>query len=183
MRRVNQAITVFYSSTMDEQAEARRASVDRVVRMVERARDVAIRLIYWDENIPGGVAQGSGQDKIDAEVIDAYDIYVGCMGPKFGPGTVREFTKAIEGHINKNRPIEVLFAFDETPINPYAIADNFKKAKTFRRDIQTPAKYGRAILYFAFTSPAEFEEKLGRDLDEAVRRATSRVRGGMPRLR
>lgn len=183
MRKVTQAVTVFYSSTADEGAKVRKLSVDRVVKKVERSRDVAIRLFYWDEDIPGGVAENTGQDRIDKEVLGAFDVYVGCMGTKFGLGTVKEFSDAIDAHVKTGHPAEVLFAFDETPVNPYQIPDNFKKAKDFRKSLQSATKYGKAILYFTFSDLTQFEDKLQKDLEEAVRQATSRVKGGMPRLR
>lgn len=180
MRKITQAVSVFYSSTDDKLADERKRSVLKVLKRVETSRDVAIRMIYWKDNIPGGVADESGQARIDLEVYQSFEIYFGCMGPNFGKGTVKEFKNAIESHIKHRQPIEVLFGFDETKINPFEIPDNFHEVKAFRSDIQSSKKYGRSILYFCFEDIEKFEEQLFVNLDNAVRKATSRFSEGPP---
>ena len=180
MRKVTQALSLFYSTTEDAGAPRRKALVERVAKRVAHSRDVVIRVIHWRDNIPGGVADGSGQARIDAEVEGAYDIYFGCMGVKFGKGTVREFERAIKGHIDMGDPAEILFGFDTTPINPFDVPDNFSEVKAFRTSLQTAIKYGRSILYFEFASEEQLEDALSRDLDAATRKAIGRIVGGPP---
>lgn len=183
MRKVTQALSLFYSTTEDSSADARKELVERVVRRAGHSRDVVIRVVHWRDNIPGGTAPRSGQTRINAEVRGAYDIYFGCMGTKFGEGTVAEFENAIHDHISKGDPTEVLFAFDAKPVNPFSIPEEFRLVKEFRDSLQNDKKYGRAILYFEFGSDQEFEDLLSRDLDEAIRKAIGRISGGPPPFR
>ena len=178
MRKINQAVTLFYSSTEDPAATERKATVERVCKNVEQARDISIHMKYWKDNIPGGIATSSGQSRIDAAVYNAFDIYFGCLGPNFGSSTVTEFENALSGHIDNNVPTEVLFAFDETPINPFIIPQNFQSVKEFRTSVQSSEKYGRSILYFTFANLDEFSDRLFKDLNEAVRLFQTKIKGG-----
>lgn len=180
MQRTTQTITVFFSTTNDPTYAARRKAFNRVIRMVQEARNVSIKVLDWQENIPGGVSRTSGQARINDEVRDTFDVYFGCLGTSFGSGTVEECENAIRGHIAKGRPTEVLFAFDATPVDPFAIPIGFDKVVNFKTDIQSDTKYGRSILYFAFSDLERFEELAFRDLNAAVKKAQSRIRGGMP---
>jgi len=178
MRKINQAVTLFYSSTDDPASVDRKAAVERVSKNVEQARDISIHIKYWKDNIPGGVAKDSGQSRIDSAVDGAFDIYFGCLGPRFGSGTVTEFENALSGHIKNGVPTEVLFAFDETPINPFSVPENFQSVKDFRSSVQTSKKYGRSILYFTFSDLDEFSDRLFKDLNEAVRLFQTKIKGG-----
>ena len=179
MHRTTDVITIFYSTTTDGYAE-RRAKFNQTIKMLEQARNVSIKVLDWQENIPGGISGEDGQARINAEVYNTFDIYFGCLGVKFGSGTVEEFEQAIEGHIRHGRPAEVLFAFDESKVNPFAIPGGFDRVLEFRRSIQTDEKYDRSILYFTFDGLDQFQERAFRDLDAAIRHIQGRVRGGMP---
>ncbi len=178
MRKINEAVALFYSTTDDPRAEERKKVVERVCRSVGQARGVVIHLLYWKDNIAGGVAIGTGQSKVDEAVEGNFDIYFGCLGPLFGRGTVHEFQNALTGHIEKDSPVEVLFAFDETPINPFDIPENFQSVVEFRTSVHTSKKYGRAILYFTFSDLDQFYDRLFTNLDEAVRKFQSKIKGG-----
>ena len=182
MRKVTQAVSLFYSSTEDL-ADRQKELVEKVARRVGHARDVVIHVIHWRSGIPGGVADGSGQDRIDAEIEGTYDIYFGCMGVKFGKGTVQEFERAIKAHIDRGDPAEVLFGFDTTSINPFEVPDNFSEVRAFRASLQSSAKFGKAILYFEFSDHDQLDERLSFHLDGAVRKAIGRISGGPPAFR
>ena len=183
MRRPVQAVTLFLSSPQDASAVERNAVVESVVKLVDQAKNVAIKTIHWKENIPGGVAGRDGQSRIDQEIDGVIDIYFGCMGLKYGAGTEQEFTNAIRGHIQNGRPREVLFAFDATPVNPFEIPDNFQKTKAFMKKLQDDREFGRAILYFCYSNIEEFRHMFFTNLNAAVDKATSRISGGLPNFR
>jgi hypothetical protein len=183
MQRTTEVVTIFHSTTSDDNYKNRRAAFNRAIKTLEQSRNVAIKVLDWQENIPGGISAGRGQDRINEEVYNTFDIYFGCLGGKFGPGTVEEFEKAIESHLNLGRPTEVLFAFDETKINPFLVPDNFSKVVEFRKSIETSAKYGRSLLYFTFDDLDIFYDKLFLNLNEATRKVQMRIRGGPPRAR
>jgi hypothetical protein len=177
--KVTETIPIFYSSTYDDATFNRRASFRSVCERVGIANGVSLHVLDSKKNIPGGVGKTTGQDVLDKAVGGAYDIYFGCLGVRFGEGTTSEFRTAIEGHINRNDPKEVLFCFDECPINPFEVGSNFSKVKTFRKSLESATKHGRAILYFTFCSQEEFEEKVFLNIDNSVKKVLSRVQGGV----
>jgi hypothetical protein len=179
MRKVTDTISLFYSTTEDPSSQGRKKLVERVCKNVGQARSVAIHTIHWKDNIPGGVAERTGQSRINLEVSGAFDIYFGCMGVKYGAGTVDEFKQAIKSHMEKGMPAEVLFAFDETPVNPFGVPDGFSLVRDFRSSLEDYTRHGKSILYFSFCNEEEFEDRLFRDLNAAVRSLLSRIRGGM----
>lgn len=180
MQRTTQAITVFFSTTNDATYEARKRTFLRVVSLVEEAAGVAIKVLDWQDNIPGGVSGRSGQSRINDQVRNTFDVYFGCLGTSFGSGTVEECENAIGGHVDSGRPTEVLFAFDASPVNPFTIPDGFNRVIDFQKSIQTDEIYGRSILYFTFSDLDQFQDLAFRDLNAAVKKVCSRVRGGVP---
>ena len=177
--RVSQAIPLFYSSTSDPGTFDRWATLCAVCDYVGTTNSVVIHVLHWKKNIGGGVGLSSGQDVIDDAVSGNYDIYFGCLGTKYGEGTIREFKNAMDGHINSGDPKEILFGFDESPVNPFSLDRNFYKVAKFRADLQSPKRFGRSILYFPFSNEREFRERALANLDAAVKRLLARVVGGV----
>ena len=181
MQRTTEVVTIFYSTTNDDNYKGRKAVFNKAVKTLEQSRNVAIKVLDWQENIPGGLSGRSGQDRLNQEIYNTFDIYFGCLGTQFGPGTIEEFEMAIKSHLNLGRPTEVLFAFDETPVNPFQIPTKFSKVVAFRKSIGSNTKYGRSILYFTFDDLDKFNEKVFLNLNEAIRKVQMRIKGGPPR--
>lgn len=179
MPRTTSVVTIFYSATNDTQSADLHSEFQKVCQQVEQARNVSIKILFWKDNIPGGIAGASGQDRIDDFVAGDFDIYFGCLGIKFGLGTVREFRKAMKSHIDDGAPSEILFGFNETPINPFDIPDTFTEVRKFRNDVQTAKRYGKSILYFTFRDEDDYRAALFRDLNEAVKTVLTNIKGGM----
>ena len=180
MMRATEIINVFYSSTNDTGTFDRLAAFSQVSANVETIKNIKFHIIHWKHNIPGGIGRGTAQDVIDAAVAGQYDVYFGCLGPKFGAGTVREYQNAIDGHIQNNEPKCLFFGFDETPVNPYEIdVNSLRRAKKFRSDIGNSNIYGRAMLYFTFSSELEFTNRVLMNLSNAVDKIQTRISGGI----
>lgn len=176
--RVDEVVNVFYSSN-EAGSFDRRVAFAKACAKLGSVLGVHINIIDWKRNIAGGVGARSGQDVIDRAVEGQYEIYFGCLGPGSGEGTIHEFEAAIASFMQADGPLEVLFGFDETPINPYLVSQEFSKVIEFRKDISTHAKFGRAMLYFAFSGPEEFEEKVLLNMTKAIEKAWSFVSGGI----
>lgn len=175
--KISKVFSVLYSSTDEDASTWRKEVFDDVCHDVGIANEVAIHVVYW-KDIAGGVAKRTGQDRIDASILGNYDIYFGCLGLRYGNGTVSEFSDALKGHVENDVPSEVLFAFDATPVDPFSVPDTFNKVKKLRSDIQNSKKYGRAILYFMFKNRDEYRKYLFRDLNEAIKARLSLIKGG-----
>lgn len=181
MQRTTEVVTVFYSTTNDDSYKDRRSAFNKVIKTLEQSRNVAIKVLDWQDNIPGGISSSRGQDRINEEVYNTFDVYFGCLGTKFGTGTIDEFENAIGSHLRLGRPTEVLFAFDETKVNPFSVPDNFSKVVEFRKSIENDTKYGRSLLYFTFDDLDVFYDRLFKDMNEAIRKVQMRIKGGPPR--
>ncbi len=179
MTRPSEIISILYSSTSDsEQKFDRREIFSEVCDVVESTNNVKIHIIDWTKNIAGGVGDNSGQDVINAAVDRQYDIYFGCLGVRYGAGTVEEFERAITSHIQHQDPKEILFGFDECPVNPYLVEPEFEQVRQFRNNIGTSDRYGRAILYFTFKNKKAFRKSALTHIDGAVKKICQRVLGG-----
>jgi hypothetical protein len=180
MARITEILNVFYSSAGSQGAFDRKAAYDEACERVTLTKNIKFHTIYWKYNIAGGIAMSNAQNAIDQEIYGQYDIYFGCLGPTYGAGTPHEYQQAIEGHIQKHEPKCIFFGFDETPINPFTIDyRSFYLVKRFRNDIAGGKKYGKAILYFTFSSKDEFENHVMLNLSAAADIIHDRVLGGI----
>ena len=179
MSKVTDTVNILFSSTAESKSDAYFKAYERVCKSLEVTHHIKIHTKKWDINVAGGTSGRTGQDRIDEAIKDSYDIYFGCLGAKYGSGTVHEFEDAIRGHIENDDPMEVLFGFDESRINPFELSEDFFKVKRFRADLQTDEKYGKSILYFTFSNSKEFEDKVLLNVDGAIKKIKDRVRGGI----
>jgi hypothetical protein len=174
-----QMYNVFYSTTSDSAEFERIEVLKSVCHQIKIAKSRSIEVLHWRGDVGSGLAATSGQEVIDEKIDLKYDIYLGTLGSKFGAGTVHEYEKAIKSHIQKWKPAEVIFGFDTSPINPFTIPDDFQKVKEFKKAIDNPSAYGRALLYFEFSSTEEFRAKVFLSLSQAVDKLDQRIKGGM----
>jgi hypothetical protein len=170
-------VSVFYSTTEDLSAAKYKPIFEEVALQVGRILKVHFDVLYW-RAMPGGLG-GSAQAVIDERVRDKYEVYFGIMGFQFGRGTEHEYRLAVESHVKTGKPIFACFGFCEEPTDPHALdIKSFAKVAKFRKDIGTSDKYGKAILYFGFTSEQEFRQRVEAHLTQAANEIMGRVAGG-----
>lgn len=172
-------IRVFFSTTSDDATFEKYPALEKVCEQLEDISGKRISAYYWKENIPGGASYSSTQDMINEFVKGKYDIYLGCLGSRYGIGTIDEFNTAIREHTENGRPKEILFGFDESPINPFTLDEKFVDVISFRKSLEKPDKNGLSVLYFTFTSEETFMQKLRLNIGECIRNLENKIRGGV----
>jgi hypothetical protein len=73
----------------------------------------------------------------------------------------------------------VFFGFCNEMVKPHSLdIDSFRKVIRFKKEIATPKKYGKAILYFDFADEDEFRRRVRTNLTQAAKEVMGRVAGG-----
>jgi hypothetical protein len=173
-----ETINLFYSTTEDDVAARFRPIFEKVAQEVGSVLDVHFNRMYWRE-MAGGLSDTDGQAVIDKRIAGHYEIYLGIMGYRFGIKTEHEYRAAVESHSKTGTPICVFFGFCNEMVKPHSLDINsFRKVVRFKKEIGTPKKYGKAILYFDFADEEEFRSRVRTHLTQAARDVMGRVAGG-----
>ena len=180
MTHIDEVINVFFSAPNTLDTFDRKIAFENTCRRVEIAKALKINIIHWESSVSSGLGLHSGQDVIDKAIEGQYEVYVGCLGAKYGKGTIHEYERAVNGYLNYHRPQHVIFGFDETPLNPFEIdLKDLREVRRFRSEITNNKKYGMAMLYFTFSSESAFQEHIFRNLCYVFDTILKRVSGGI----
>lgn len=116
-------------------------------------------------------ARGSdGQNVLNVQFPDDYEIYLGMLAsrfgtptPRWGSGTEEEFRAAIERNNRTGLP-SVMFYFGSSPIDPAsADLDELRRIRSFRKDVE---KLG--VLHFPFDDPSSLKVLLHRHVSATI---------------
>ena len=165
-------LTIFVSGPDD--AEAEKSALKRVIadlgEDLERTHAITLRLIGWPDTIRPGVG-ADPQSVINQQVGQAFDIYIGILGTRFGQptpraesGTEEEFISALKRFHLDTTSVRVLFYFKRTEQDPFTIdLDQMQKVKQFREGLGA-----QGVLYSDFNNTTEFIERARKHLHNLV---------------
>jgi|GEM_PF-2527543 len=119
---------------------------------------------------------GSGQEVIDQQIGNAYDIYLGIMWSRFGSptknassGTADEFNQALERH-DAGDPVTISFLFNKSPISQDILDGvQFQKVQEFKSLIAD-----KGCLYREYSDDMSLIESINLILDRAMHEFKSR---------
>ena len=136
-------------------------------RNLGKVYNFRIESLRWENDVRPGFGI-DGQDVINKQIGNDYELFVGIMYKKFGTptskagsGTEEEFNNAYDRHI-KNDGIEIMFYFNEAPTNISDI-DPFELEKVKLFQTKVSALGG---LYCGYNGYDDFEKKLRQHINE-----------------
>ena len=152
---------IFLASPSDTNEERRvaKAAVDEINQSYGLQSGFMLKLLTWENDTYPAIGE-DGQDVINQQIGNDYDIFVGVMWKKFGTptkragsGTEEEFQIAYERYKNNN-DIRIMFYFNSSDV-PQAEAEQFLKVKEFKEKIGKLGTY-----HFPYTDANDFGQKL-----------------------
>lgn len=138
---------------------------------IGHANNFRIRTIKWENDLIPGMGL-DGQDVINKQVDDDYDVFVGIMWKKFGTptgragsGTEEEFERAYAKYQNGDK-VEILFYFNQADIPMSQIdTDQINLVKKFKSKIGD-----LGTLYSQYTGIDDFKKKIRSHLTKTLLR-------------
>lgn len=126
-----------------------------------------IQSLRWENDVHPGIGE-DGQDVINGQVSDKYDLFIGIMYTKFGTptkradsGTQEEFNIAL-GRAIEQKNMEIMFYFNDAPISPSKIdTSQYSKVQAFRDEV-----VGKSCMYSMYNGIKDFEDKLRTHLNQ-----------------
>jgi hypothetical protein len=136
-----------------------------------KKQNVRLELVKWENNARPGIG-ADGQDVINQQIQDDYDIFVGMMWSRFGSptarsesGTKEEFERAFARFKENSKSVTIMFYFKDAPIPPSKIdLDQLGKVQAFKQELSE--KYG--ALYSEFETPEDFLAKIRIHLGQLI---------------
>jgi uncharacterized protein DUF4062 len=163
----------FVSRTSESDAEkaALKRVVEQVNGMLEKTRNVTLRLIGWPDSIRPGVNTDPQMEITRQLNLEEYDIYVGILGSRFGTmtpragsGTQEEFENALSRFQRDTRSLRVLFYFNRALQDPFSVdLEQLQRVREFRDRL--PAL---GVLFRDFKDTTEFVEMVTNHLYHLV---------------
>ena len=116
--------------------------------------------LCWEKDVYPGLG-ADGQDVINRQIVDKYDLFVGIMHTRFGTptardesGTMEEFNIAYKRFLNNNS-LGIMFYFNNKQVPPNTIdTDQLNKVNEFRENFPNKGMYG------TFNGTKDFTNKL-----------------------
>lgn len=145
MARQSLAISVFLASPSDVDHE--RSVEVRAIRdwndIYSRNRRVFFELICHERSISAGIGE-DGQDVINKQVDDDYDLLIALFWARLGSptgrevsGTVEEYRRALE-RLSRAEPIEIAFFFKDHPIDMRHVdLSQVAAVREFEKEVQS----------------------------------------------
>lgn len=133
--------------------------------------NIRLELVRWETHTNPGLGK-DGQDVINNQLSEDYDIFLGIMWKKFGSptkrydsGTQEEFNRAYEkSRHNKDEPYVMFYFCNRAPLSLDDIdIDQLSLVKTFKKSVSEMGLY-----YFPYDSVRDFEKLLKIQLPRVV---------------
>lgn len=141
--------------TSDQRVAAKEV-IEEINTVFGRKEEFTIQLLNWEDSVYSSVGQ-DGQDVINRQIGEDYDIFVGIMWKKFGSptkrfgsGTEEEFNIAYE-RLKNHGNLQLMFFFNSTSIPQDSDFNQFRKVQDFRKSLED---FG--VLYKTFTTNEDF---------------------------
>lgn len=158
MPKTEQTLSIFLASPSDVSDERGRvdAFVDEWNNLWSENLGVNLRLIKWETHAYPAVGT-DGQDVINTQIGDEYDVFLGIMWKRLGTptgratsGTVEEFERALDRHRTNGSP-QLMFYFKKVDSNIGDDAAQLQAVQQFRGKLVNDG-----LLYWEFLSPEQF---------------------------
>jgi hypothetical protein len=127
-----------------------------------------IQLLKWENNVYPAFGS-DGQDVINNQIGDDYDIFIGIMWKRFGTptnrsesGTKEEFERAYQ-RFKDGDNLNIMFYFNNEPLPQDFDLEQFSKVKEFKREIG-----GLGGLHWGYENSEKFEKTLRNHLTNCV---------------
>lgn len=125
-----------------------------------------LQSLRWENDVHPGLGNG-GQDVINSQIRDKYDLFIGIMYTKFGTqtehaesGTEEEFNIAYERAL-KQKNMEIMFYFNDAALNPSKLnLEQYQKVTDFRTNVVQ-----QKCMYSMYNGIQDFEQKLRNHLN------------------
>ena len=162
MARTETVLTLFLASPGDVAEERSRLKdvVDSWNTTWSREFAVRLELLRWETDAYPDSGE-DGQDVINKQIPNDWDIFIGVMWSRFGTptaragsGTEEEFLRAIERRDSSDSKVSLLLYFKEEPVAPSKI-DPVQLADVLK--FKATAK-DKGLLVWNFNSADEFEK-------------------------
>lgn len=123
MNRDPEAIHIFVSCPSDMTLEKRIVlnEINKLNIVLSDAYRVTLRALTWEDDVYSAMG-ADGQDVINTQIGDEYDVYLGLVGSRLGSptrrsasGTVEEYERAMTRHKDGKKP-QMLFFVVEKPL-------------------------------------------------------------------
>ena len=162
-------IKCFIASPGDTQAE--RDTCEKVFEDINNGIGIPygfqLQSLRWEKDVHPGIGS-DGQDVINRQVADKYDMFIGIMYTRFGAptnraesGTVEEFEIAYKKALELKN-MEIMFYFNDEVINPSKIdLVQYQKVRDFRDNV-----VGQKCMYSVYEGISDFESKLRNHLNK-----------------
>jgi hypothetical protein len=160
MPKTEQVLSIFLASPGDVCDERARvdAFVDEWNSLWSEDTGVHLRLLRWETHAYPAIG-ADGQDVINTQLGEDYDVFLGIMWKRFGTptgrassGTVEEFERALKRRQMSGQP-ELMFYFKKANLDTGDDATQLHAVQQFRSKI---AKDG--LLYWEFLSSEQFSQ-------------------------
>ena len=154
-------LTVFIScpENLGTERDIVKSVLPEINQALEQTCGVVLDAISWKDLIPG--VGSDGQDVVSGQLADeAYDIYLGILGTRFGDptpragsGTEEEFNQAYQRYCSDPPKVRILFYFKDSleqgvlKLDP----DQLRKVQAFRSKLEAAG-----VLHAQFTSSDGF---------------------------
>lgn len=131
-------------------------------KSIGEAFSFRIEPLKWETDIRPSFGR-EGQDVINTQIGNDYELFVGIMYKKFGSptskagsGTEEEFNNAYARYKNKDH-VEIMFYFNDEPPQKLSdvIPNELEKVNSFKSKVA-----GLGGLYCSYNGPKDFEDKL-----------------------
>lgn len=158
MAKTEQVLSIFLASPGDVCDERGRvgAFVDEWNNLWSGEFGIHLRLVKWETHAYPA-AGADGQDVINTQICEEYDVFLGIMWKRFGTptsraasGTAEEFERAMERYRVTGNP-QLMFYFKTADSDTEDNAPQLHSVQQFRSKL---AKDG--LLYWEFLSPEQF---------------------------
>jgi hypothetical protein len=161
---------VFLASPSDTEAE--RVQIDKIVQEINGTlgsrNGYVLRLLKWEDGTYPDFGE-DGQDVINKQVGDDYNIFIGIMWKKFGSptkragsGTAEEFERAYS-RLKGDPDLKIMFYFNNAPISQDTDLKQFEQVKEFKAKV---AELGG--LYKSYAGQENFSETVRTQLFNCV---------------
>jgi hypothetical protein len=163
-------INIFISSPGDV-IDDRCTAISSIHKWNQRngqSRRIFFNHLIWEDLVAPDIGK-SGQDVINTQVGNSYDIFLGLMWSRFGTpttdadsGTEEEFNRAVERY-HKDQVVTISFLFKNSPI-PQSILylDQYSKVQGFKKIVSDSG-----CLYREYSDEISLAESINIILDRA----------------
>lgn len=165
-------IRIFIASPGDTSDE--RAAASEIVEELNKINsfdNIEYELIKWETHAFSGIGEDA-QDVINKQINSDYDIFVGLMWRRFGSptkrassGTEEEFNRAVQIYKSNEKPIKIMFYFNQTPVSMGEIdVEQLVKINQFKLQLKE-----QGVLYWDYSGLKQFEGLLRVQLSKSAK--------------